>query len=46
MIFFAKFDRSSQIKNITDRLILGELQVDNISAKITTGNIKQHIPIR
>ena len=32
---FAECDRSSLIKNFTNRLNLGELQVDNISAKFT-----------
>ena len=42
----AEFDRSSSIKNITDRLNLGELQVDNISAKFTAESTKKYIPIR
>ena len=28
---FAEFDRNSRIKNITERLNLGELQVDNVT---------------
>ena len=32
---FTEFDRSSPIKNITDKLNLVEVEVDNISAKFT-----------
>ena len=31
---FAECNRSSPVKNFTDRLNLGELQVDDISAKL------------
>ena len=31
---FAECDRSSPVKNFTDRLNLGELQVDDMSAKL------------
>ena len=34
-MLFAECDRSSPIKNFTDRVNLRKLQVDNISAKFT-----------
>ena len=34
-MLFVECDRSSPIKNLTDRFNLGELQVDDISAKFT-----------
>ena len=37
-MLFAEYDRSSPIKNFTDRLNLCELQVDDISAKFTAEN--------
>ena len=43
---FAECDRSSSIKNFTDRLNLGELQVDGISAKFTAESTKKYIPIQ
>ena len=43
---FTEFDRSSPIKNITDKLNLAEVEVDNISAKFTAENKKKYIPIR
>ena len=43
---FAECDRSSSIKNLTDRLNLGELQVDGISAKFTAESTKKYIPIQ
>ena len=43
---FAECDRSSPIKNFTDSLNLGELEVDDISAKCTAGSAKKYIPIR
>ena len=43
---FTEFDRSSPIKNITDKLNLVEVEVDNISAKFTAENKKKYIPIR
>ena len=46
---FSKLDRRSTIKKFTDRaerLILGELQVDDISTKLTAENTKKYIPIR
>ena len=44
---FIELDGSSQIKNIiTDRLNLGELHVDDISAKITTEGTKKCIQVR
>ena len=43
---FVEFDRSSTIKNVTDRLNLGELQVDDTSAKFTAESTKKYIPIR
>ena len=44
---FAELDGSSGIKSIiTDRLNLGGLQVDEISAKITTESTKKYIPIK
>ena len=42
---FAECDRSP-IKNFTDGLNLGELQVDDISAKYTTKDTKKYTPIR
>ena len=44
---FAEFDGSSRMKNsITDRLNLGELQVDNISANFMAETRKKFIAIR
>ena len=44
---FAELDGSSGIKSIiTDRLNLGGLQVDEISAKITAESTKKYIPIK
>ena len=43
---FTGFDRTSPIKNITDKLNLGEVEVDDISAKFTAENTKKYIPIR
>ena len=41
---FAELDESSRIKNIiTDRLDLGELQVDDKSAKVTTETTMKRI---
>ena len=41
---FEEFDGSSRIKNITDKLNLGELQVDHISAKFTVESTKKYMP--
>ena len=44
---FAELDGSSRIKNIiTERLNLGELQVDDVSAKLTAESTKKCIPVR
>ena len=43
---FAEVDRSSQIKNFTDKLNLVELQVDNTSVKFTAETIKKYKLIR
>ena len=43
---FVKCDRSSSIKNFTDRLNLGELQGDDISDKFTAESTKKYIPIQ
>ena len=44
---FAEFNGNIRIKNIiTDRLTLGELHADDISAKITAESRKKCIPIR
>ena len=41
-MLFAEYDRSSSIKNFTDRLNLCcEWQVDNISAKFTAESTKK-----
>ena len=41
-MLFAEYDRSSPIKNFTDRLNLRrELQVDDISAKFTAESTKK-----
>ena len=45
-MLFAKCDRSSPIKNFTDRLNLCEVEVDNISAKLTAESTKKYIPVR
>ena len=45
-MLFAEYDRSSPIKNFTDRLNLRELQVDDISAKFTAESTKKYIPFR
>ena len=37
---FAELNRSSRIKNIADRLDLGELRVDDISAEFTAESSK------
>ena len=41
-----EFDRSSPVKNITDMLNLGELQLDDISATFFAKKTKKYIPIR
>ena len=33
------------MKNFTDRLNLGELQLDDISAKFTSESTKKYIPV-
>ena len=38
---FAECDRSSLIKNFTDRLNFGEMQVDDISTKSTAESTKK-----
>ena len=43
---FAEVDRSNQIKNFTDKLNLGELQVDNTSVKFTAETTKKYKLIR
>ena len=44
---FAEFDGSSRVKNNTDRFLnLGELQVDDISAKLTNESTKKYVPIK
>ena len=43
---FAEHDRSSPIKNYTDRLNLEELQVDDISVKFTAENTKKNVSVR
>ena len=43
---FAEYDRSSPIKNYTDRLNLEELQVDDISVKFTAENTKKNVSVR
>ena len=45
-MLFAECDRSSSIKNFTDRLNLCELQVDDMSAKFTAESTKKYIPFR
>ena len=40
-----KFERKSPSKNITDKLNLGELQVDDISTKFTAENTKKYTSI-
>ena len=45
-MLIAECDRSSPIKNFTDRLNLYELQVDDISAKFTAESTKKCIPVR
>ena len=42
---FAEVDGSIRIKNITDMLNLGELQANDVSAKLTTESTKKYIPI-
>ena len=43
---FTEFEGTSRIKNITDKLNLGELQVDDILAKFTAESAKKYISIR
>ena len=43
---FADFDGSRPIKNITNRLHLGGLQIDEMSAVFTAESTKKCIPIR
>ena len=43
---FAEFDGNSPIDNISYKLNLGELHVDDISTKFTAGSTKGYIPIR
>ena len=43
---FTEFDGSSPIDNISYKLNLGELLVDDISATFTAGSSKGYIPIR
>ena len=45
-MLFAECDRSSPIKNFTEKLNLRELQVDDISAKFTAKSTKKYIPFR
>ena len=45
-MFFAEFNGSSPIKNITGRLNLGELPLSHISANFTVECAKKHRPIR
>ena len=45
-MLFAECDRSSPVKNITDRLNLRELKVDDIRAKFTAESSKKYIPFR
>ena len=45
-MLFAECDRSSPIKNFTDRFNLRELHVDDISAKFTAESTKKYIPFR
>ena len=42
---FVVCKRSSLMKNFTDRLNLGELQLDDISAKFTSESTKKYIPV-
>ena len=41
---FTEFDKTSQIDNISDKLNLDELHIDDISTKFTAGSI--YIPIK
>ena len=45
-MLFTKCDKSSPIKNFTDKLNIRELQVDDISAKFTVESTKKYIPVR
>ena len=45
-MLFAECDRSSPIKNFTDRLNLCDLHVDDISAKFTAESTNKYIPSR
>ena len=45
-MLFAECDRSSPIKNFTDKLNHRELQVDNLSAKCTAESTKKYMPVR
>ena len=45
-MLFAECDRSSPIKNFTEKLNLRELQVDDISAKFTAKSTQKYIPFR
>ena len=45
-MLFAECDRSSPIKNVTDRLNLRELQVDDVSATFTAESTISYIPVR
>ena len=40
-MLFAEYDRSSPIKNFTDRLNLRQLHVDDISGKFTAESAKK-----
>ena len=43
---FAEFDGSSPIDTVSYKLNLGELQVDDMSAKFTAGSTKGNISIK
>ena len=43
---FAEFDGSSSIDNISYKLNLGELQVDDISAEFTAGSTEGYISFK
>ena len=45
-MLFEDCERSSPIKNFTDKLNLRELQVDDILAKVTAESTNKYIPVK
>ena len=46
MLFAEYYNRRCPIKNFTDRLNLHELQLDNLSVKVSPESVKKYVPVR